>query len=135
MGSQFSSNPQSTMISAALVFALITATVADQPPTYGAPPPPPAYKPAPAPYAPAPKYDEAPKPYSYQYGVSDDYSGANFAAQEAQDAKGVIGRYVVQLPDGRVQTVTYKADPYNGYIADVQYKGTPVYPEAKPYVP
>merc|ERR1711962_1578129 len=137
MGSQFSSNsnPQPTMISAALVFALIAATLADQPPTYGAPPPSPVYKPAPAPYHPAPKYDESPKPYSYQYGVSDDYTGTNFAANEASDAKVVTGSYTVHLPDGRVQTVNYNADHYNGYIADVKYEGVPVYPEAKPYVP
>ena len=90
----------------------------------------------PAPYhAPAPKYDEAPKPYAFQYGVADDYSGAKFNAQEAADGKVVSGSYQVALPDGRIQTVTYTADHYNGYVADVKYEGTPVYPEAKPYHP
>merc|ERR1712219_38126 len=100
-------------------------------------PPAPYHAPAPAPYhAPAPAhYDESPKPYAFQYGVADDYSGAKFNAQETADGKAVSGSYQVALPDGRVQTVTYTADHYNGYVADVKYEGTPVYPEAKPYAP
>ena len=49
--------------------------------------------------------------------------------------KVVTGSYQVYLPDGRVQTVTYTADHHNGYLADVKYEGTPVYPkyEPKPY--
>ena len=35
------------------------------------------------------------------------------------------GQYFVSLPDGRLQTVTYTADG-NGYVADVQYSGTPI---------
>ena len=31
--------------------------------------------------------------------------------------------------------MTYTADHYNGYVADVKYEGVPVYPEAKPYHP
>ena len=75
---------------------------------------------------PAPAYsgpaavEEPPEPYQYQYGVADDYSGVRFAAKEAADGKAVSGSYTVHLPDGRVQTVTYTADPYNGYIADVK---------------
>merc|ERR1711971_1176610 len=29
---------------------------------------------------------------------------------------------------GRIQTTTYTADHYNGFVADVTYEGTPVYP-------
>jgi len=101
--------------------------------------PPPPYHPAllhPAPaYGKPPVYDETPKPYAFEYGVADDYSGANFKAAETADGKAVTGSYQVHLPDGRVQTVTYTADHYNGYIADVSYEGVPVYPEAKPYHP
>ena len=43
--------------------------------------------------------------------------------------------FIFQLPDGRIQHVKYTADHYNGYVAEVTYEGTPVYPEAKPYVP
>ena len=99
------------------------------------------YHPAPAPYhAPAPAYhgkpvayDEAPKPYAFQYGVADDYSGARFQAAETTDGKVLSGSYSVNLPDGRIQTVTYTADPYGpgGYVADVTYSGTAAYPEAK----
>ena len=105
-----------------LVLAFAASALADGPPAYG----------------PAPTYVEEkgePHPYSYQYGVSDEYSGANFAANENSDTKVVTGSYTVHLPDGRIQTVTYTADHYNGYVADVKYEGTAVYPEAKPYKP
>ncbi|CAB4063346.1 unnamed protein product [Lepeophtheirus salmonis] len=96
------------------------------------PAPQPSYKPAPQPsYKPAP-YDESPKPYSFQYGVNDDYSGAKFSAQEDSDAKVISGSYQVALPDGRIQTVTYTVDGYSGYVADVQYEGTPTYPKYEP---
>ena len=70
---------------------------------------------------PAPGYgpEEPPQPYSYQYGVHDEYSGANFAANENSDTKVVSGTYTVALPDGRIQTVKYTADDYTGYVADV----------------
>jgi len=86
----------------------------------------------PAPYgAPAPYKEEklAPQPFAYEYGVNDDYSKANFKKTESQDASGnVQGSYVIALPDGRIQTTTYTADHYNGFVADVTYEGTPVYP-------
>jgi len=86
---------------------------------------------APAYHAPAPVYKETPEPYSYQYGVADDYSKANFNAAETSDANGAVtGSYSVNLPDGRVQNVAYTADHYNGYIADVSYVGEPAYPAA-----
>ena len=34
----------------------------------------------------------------------------------------------MNLPDGRIQTVTYTADPVHGYKAVVSYEGEPVYP-------
>merc|ERR1712106_219396 len=98
----------------------------------------PAYA-APVVAAPAyhePAYKETPEPYTYTYGVADDYSKANFNAAETSDVNGVVsGSYSVALPDGRTQTVTYTADHVNGYVAEVTYEGVPVYPEAKPYVP
>merc|ERR1711935_1236030 len=76
-----------------------------------------------------------PQPYTYAYAVKDDYSGANFNAQESADGKVVTGSYQVALPDGRIQTVTNTADHYNGYVADVKYSGEAGYPkyEPKPY--
>merc|ERR1711955_27498 len=84
--------------------------------------------------APAPAYKAVekplpPQPYTYQYGVADDYSKANFQKAESQDEGGnVQGEYTIALPDGRIQHTKYTADPLNGYIADVTYEGTPVYP-------
>merc|ERR1712158_84496 len=98
----------------------------------------PAYAPAPVVHA-APAYHapvvkvvkELPEPYTYTYGVADDYSKANFNAAETADANGVVGgSYSVSLPDGRIQTVTYTADHANGYVATVEYSGEAVYPPA-----
>ena len=120
-----------------VVCALVACAAAlpAAPPAPYHPAPAPYHAPAPAPYHAPAKYDEAPKPYAFEYGVADDYSGANFKAAETADGKAVHGSYQVHLPDGRVQTVTYTADHYNGYIADVKYEGVPHYPEAKPYHP
>merc|ERR1712158_212819 len=100
----------------------------------------PAYAPAPA-YHAAPAYkaetypDEV-SPYTFTYAVADDYSKANFQAEETSDgASNVQGSYSVALPDGRIQHVKYVSNGYDGYVADVTYEGTAVYPEAKPYAP
>merc|ERR1719342_1561799 len=122
----------------------------DQAPVYVKPaapygPAPAPYKPAPAPFKPVPakykpspvKYkpvyeeeeDYAPQPYKYEYGVQDDYTNAAFAKSESQNEVGTVtGSYKVNLPDGRIQTVTYTADEVGGFKAEVTYEGTPVYP-------
>ena len=41
--------------------------------------------------------------------------------------------YRVALPDGRIQIVTYTADHYNGYVADVRYEGAAAYPAGPPH--
>merc|ERR1712124_35274 len=77
----------------------------------------------------APAYPDEPSPYTY--AVADDYSNANFNAAETGDGAGnAEGSYSVALPDGRTQHVAYKADGYAGYVADVTYDGTAVYPDA-----
>merc|ERR1712183_1127692 len=90
---------------------------------------------APAPYhapAPAPYHEPIAAPvYNFQYGVSDSYSGAAFSHSEDRNNYDTKGEYRVNLPDGRVQIVTYSAGP-DGYVADVKYEGEAAYPEYKP---
>ena len=100
-------------------------------------------------YAPAPVEKLPPQPFQYEYGVKDDYSGNAFAKTETQNDLGQVqGSYKVNLPDGRVQTVTYRADHEGGFVAEVfvmpenpqkktviiqvTYEGTPQYPEPPP---
>merc|ERR1712158_163334 len=72
-------------------------------------------------------------PYTYNYAVADDYSKSNFNAAESNDDTGVVeGSYSVALPDGRVQHVAYHANDIDGYVAEVTYDGTAVYPESVP---
>merc|ERR1712012_1429080 len=98
-------------------------------------------KAAPAYHAPAPAYkaEEYPdevSPYTFTYAVADDYSKANFNAEEQSDgASNVAGSYSVALPDGRILHVKYASNGYDGYVADVTYEGTAVYPEEKAYAP
>merc|ERR1719443_2327690 len=119
---------------AALACSAMLATSASAapagPPAPYAPPPPAPYHPAPVKGHPGP-YDETPKPYAFEYGVEDSYSGAAFGQTETSDTKLVNGNYRVALPDGRTQIVTYTADPYGygGYIADVKYDGVAAFPE------
>lgn len=65
-------------------------------------------------------------PYQFEYNVNE--YGNQFGHAESSDGKQVTGRYFVRLPDGRLQTVDFKSDPYSGYIANVQYEGQPQYP-------
>merc|ERR1712117_264778 len=96
-------------------------------------------KAAPVAYKPAPKvaykpyvdpYADEPAVYTYEYAVKDDYSAADFGAAESRDNYLTTGKYVVALPDGRVQTVSYTVDGGNGYVADVVYSGQAQYPDA-----
>nr|XP_040576748.1 extensin-2-like isoform X3 [Lepeophtheirus salmonis] len=74
-------------------------------------------------------HDIVPK-YQYQYGVSDADHYTDFEVQEERDGAATTGSYRVNLPDGRIQIVNYRADEY-GYKADIQYEGTPHYPDQK----
>ena len=115
--------------------------VVAHPAPYHAPAPAPYHAPAPAPYhAPAPVHHaaaykepayDAPAVYGYEYAVADDYSKANFGANEARDGYKTSGSYRVALPDGRTQVVNYHVDDaYSGYVADVSYEGHAAYPPA-----
>merc|ERR1712029_1078815 len=86
----------------------------------------------PAPYGAAPVYPDAAPVYTYAYAAADDYSGVNFGQTENRDGYATSGSYNVALPDGRIQTVTYRVDGDSGYIADVQYSGEAKYEPYKP---
>ena len=73
---------------------------------------------------------QPPQPYKFAYEVKDAKTNNDFGQSESSDGKVVTGNYYVQLPDGRMEVVNYKADGY-GYNADVQYKGEAKYPEYK----
>merc|ERR1712121_238804 len=75
-------------------------------------------------YAPYVEKELPPQPYAYEYGVADDYSKSNFRKTETQDANGNVGgSFTIALPDGRIQTTTYTADPIQGFVAEVTYSG------------
>merc|ERR1711936_656400 len=72
-----------------------------------------------------------PSPHTYTYAVADDYSKANFQQSESNDGTGAAtGSYSVNLPDGRIQTVTYNANDLTGNVATVEYAGEAQYPPA-----
>ena len=92
------------------------------------------YKPAPAvaykPYV--DQYADVPAVYTWEYAVQDDYTNNNFGAKEARDGYLTNGKYYVNLPDGRLQTVTYTVDGGNGYVPVVEYSGEAQYPPENP---
>ena len=56
--------------------------------------------------------------YSFAWNVQDAYNDFGHREDRGLGKSGIDetrGSYHVQLPDGRVQTVTYFVDPYNGY--------------------
>ena len=67
------------------------------------------------------------QPEQYEFGYLVDgtqTSGAAFGLQQSSAADGLArGRYEVQLPDGRIQVVTYTAGGERGYEAEVSYIG------------
>ncbi|CAL4064358.1 unnamed protein product, partial [Meganyctiphanes norvegica] len=94
-------------------------------------------KPQPSYSAPQPSYQEPEKeegmPFDFGYEVEDHYKGLDFDHNSNSDGKVVTGEYRVLLPDGRTQIVTYTADHYNGYQAEVTYEGEAQYPETEAY--
>jgi len=62
--------------------------------------------------------------YKFSYQVEDGYSGNQFGHSENRLGSSTAGAYHVLLPDGRVQTVEYTVDRYDGYKAKVQYQGS-----------
>ncbi|XP_064118877.1 cuticle protein 19-like [Macrobrachium nipponense] len=74
-------------------------------------------------------------PFDFSYEVEDHYKSLDFGHNSNSDGQVVKGEYRVLLPDGRTQIVTYTADHYKGYQAEVRYEGEATYPEPKPYAP
>ncbi|XP_027206674.2 cuticle protein 7 [Penaeus vannamei] len=121
----------------AVFVALMAGALADSGPRYS--PPTPSYNPpAPSYNPPAPTYNApAPAPagpaqYDFNYAVKDDYSGNDFGHQESRNGYDTQGTYYVQLPDGRLQTVTYTVNGDSGYVAEVSYQGEAQYPAQEP---
>lgn len=75
-------------------------------------------------------YDPNPQ-YNYGYSVSDSLTGDSKTAHETRDGDVVKGQYSLVEPDGAVRTVTYTADPINGFNAVVERTaGAPVVAKA-----
>ncbi|XP_045107133.1 uncharacterized protein LOC123502046 [Portunus trituberculatus] len=53
------------------------------------------------------------------------------ANQEARDGDNTQGYYFVQLPDGRLQKVTYSVQGDSGFLAEVTYEGEAQYPQQR----
>merc|ERR1712018_160036 len=123
MGTLFQVPDTHSTMALQVIFAALLAVAAASPlPASPAP-----YHPAPAPY----HEPVLPPVYSYEYGVNDPHYGAVFTQKESRDNYDTAGEYRVNLPDGRVQIVSYTANA-DGYVADVRYEGEAAYPEYKP---
>lgn len=57
--------------------------------------------------------------YTFAYGVEDPLTGNSQNHKETRDGDVVKGQYTVLDPDGSTRTVTYTADPQNGFQATV----------------
>ena len=78
-------------------------------------------------------YDPNPQ-YSYGYSIADGLTGDSKTASETRDGDVVKGQYSLVEPDGAVRTVTYTADPVNGFNAVVDRSAPAVVKAAVPAV-
>ncbi|CAG0884609.1 unnamed protein product [Darwinula stevensoni] len=61
------------------------------------------------------------RPYQFGYQINDDTAGVYSGHKQERDGSGITrGQYSYIDPAGTRRTVTYTADPVNGYQADVQ---------------
>ncbi|XP_050728895.1 pro-resilin-like [Eriocheir sinensis] len=75
-------------------------------------------------------YESTEAKYNFNWAVKDAPSANDFGQAEERDNEETKGSYYVQLPDGRLQEVTYYVDGDSGYIAEVNYVGEASYPES-----
>lgn len=75
-----------------------------------------------------PEYDPYPQ-YAYAYNIQDALTGDQKSQQESREGDVVKGSYQLVEPDGFIRTVTYTADPLNGFNAIVD-RSAPVRPAA-----
>ncbi|XP_042859589.1 adhesive plaque matrix protein-like [Penaeus japonicus] len=73
-----------------------------------------------------------PLQHSFDYAIKDDNSATDYGHQESRDGYNTQGSYYVQLPDGRLQKVTYHVDGDSGFVAEVSYEGEAQYPHDQP---
>ena len=69
--------------------------------------------------------------YTFDYAVRDNL-GNDYGHQENRDGYNTQGSYYVQLPDGRLQKVTYYVNGDSGFVAEVSYEGEAQYPAYNP---
>ncbi|KAK8392536.1 hypothetical protein O3P69_014729 [Scylla paramamosain] len=82
-------------------------------------------------YVPQDSYGAAPANYNFNWAVDDAASGNNYAHQETRNGDNTQGYYFVQLPDGRLQKVTYSVQGNSGFLAEVTYEGEAQYPQQR----
>ena len=68
--------------------------------------------------------------YRFSWAVEDESSENYFGHQEAREDDDTEGSYYVQLPDGRLQKVSYYVDGDSGFVAEVEYEGEARYPDS-----
>ncbi|XP_021955245.1 cuticle protein 21 isoform X2 [Folsomia candida] len=79
-------------------------------------------------------YDPNPQ-YNYGYSVADGLTGDSKTASETRDGDVVKGQYSLVEPDGAIRTVTYTADPVNGFNAVVDRQAPGVVKAVAPVAP
>lgn len=77
------------------------------------------------------EHQEYASQYRFGYRVRDEHGGNDFGHAETREGKMTKGEYFVTLPDGRLQSVKYWADP-SGYHAHVSYTNHASHPAPAP---
>ncbi|XP_068209968.1 cuticle protein 7-like isoform X1 [Palaemon carinicauda] len=78
-------------------------------------------------------YESSEAKYNFNWAVSDSSSSNEFGHQEARDGDDTQGSYYVQLPDSRLQKVSYHVDGDDGYVAEVTYEGEAQFDSVESY--